>query len=136
MTTIETHCRRCHRAIRSPASINHGFGPVCWQKLNALDYNERPMMFRITITDKQKASESLNQIREAFTKFIAGSKLTCRNCGEPLHAGNIEYYDHQGGYNLPGFGVPQWLYHHCQKCNHDLSLWKLRIPDLKGDLNV
>ena len=133
-----SNCRRCHRNIVNKTSVQHGFGPVCWSKLNAQAYDERPMMFRITITDKKEASKSLARVRQimgAALKSGTAARTTCMNCGEPLRPENIEYYDHEGGYDLPGFGQPQWLYHHCEgtkngkKCNHDLSLWKLRIPD-------
>jgi hypothetical protein len=53
-------------------------------------------------------------------------KQTCR-CGAPLDLNNVEYYDHEGGYDLLGFGQPQWLYHHCDVCGFDYSLWKLGI---------
>jgi len=135
-----SHCRRCHRSIVNKTSVQHGFGPVCWTKLNALGYDERPTMFRITITDKKEASKSLARVREimgAVLKNGTAARTTCMNCDEPLRPENIEYYDHEGGYDLPGFGKPQWLYHHCEgkkkdgkTCHHDLSLWKLRIPEL------
>ncbi len=102
------------------------------------------MMFRITITDQKEASKSLARVRKIFRADLETSpasdtisRTVCMNCGEPLRPENIEYYDHPGGYDLPGFGQPQWLYHHCEgknkdgkKCNHDQSLWKLRIPEL------
>ncbi len=136
---MSNNCRRCHRPIVNPTSVQHGFGPVCWNKLNAQDYNERPMMFRITITDQKEASKSLARVREVVGTALknGGVRTSCMNCGEPLRPENIEYYDHPGGYDLPGFGQKQWLYHHCEgkkkdgkKCNHDQSLWKLRIPEL------
>lgn len=122
-------CRRCHRGISNPKSIKHGFGPVCWAKLQKMDYNERPTSFRITITDQKEASKSLEKVRELMQH---AEVKTCRKCGEPLRPENIEYYDHPGGYDMPGFGQPQWLYHHCEECGFDYSLWKLRIPELAG----
>jgi len=104
-------------------SVQHGFGPICWQKLNDTDYNERPASLRITITDQAEAQKSLAEIRELMKTV---EKQTCR-CGAQLDPANVEYYDHEGGYDLPGFGQPQWLYHHCEKCNFDYSLWKLGI---------
>ncbi len=129
---MSNKCRRCHRALSNKTSVQHGFGPVCWSKLNAQDYDERPMMFRITITDQKEASKSLVRVREVMSTALNNgtTRTACINCGEPLRPENIEYYDHPGGYDLPGFGQKQWLYHHCEECNHDLSLWKLRIPEL------
>ena len=25
-------CKRCHRILKNPASVNHGYGPTCWKK--------------------------------------------------------------------------------------------------------
>ncbi len=130
---MSNKCRRCNRALSNKTSVQHGFGPVCWNKLQKQDYDDRPTMFRITITDQKEASKSLARVRDimgAALKNGTTARTKCLNCDEPLDAANIEYYDHEGGYNLPGFGQPQWLYHHCEECNHDLSLWKLRIPEL------
>lgn len=120
-------CRRCHRALSNPGSVQHGFGRICWSKLQKTTYDERPRMLRITITDKELAQKSIMRIRELMR---SADRKDCHICGEPLDPANVEYYDHEGGYDLPGFGQPQWLYHHCEGCDHELSLWKLRIPEL------
>lgn len=26
-------CKRCHRIIKNPSSVIHGYGPVCWTKV-------------------------------------------------------------------------------------------------------
>lgn len=119
-------CRRCHRALRNKTSVQHGFGPVCWRKLQNTAYEERPTSLRITIIDQAMAQESLERIREMMKH---AEKKECCKCGKPLNPANLEYYDHEGGYDLPGFGKPQWLYHQC-KCGYGYSLWKLRIPEL------
>jgi hypothetical protein len=126
------NCRMCHREITDPTSVQHGFGPVCWRKLNEIDYDERPTSLRITITDQDKAKKAIAAIQGLMASALDGKRIesTCRKCDELLDPLNIAYYDHEGGYTLPGFGKPQWLYHHCPKCNYDLSLWKLRIPEL------
>lgn len=121
-------CRRCNRTIINKKSVQHGFGPVCWNKLQNTDYEEVPTSLRITITDQAKAQESLERVKELMKTV---EKKTCLKCGEPLDPANLEYYDHEGGYDMPGFGKPQWLYHQCA-CGYGYSLWKLRIPDMVG----
>ena len=31
---ISANCRRCNRALTHPESLDHGYGPVCWDKVN------------------------------------------------------------------------------------------------------
>jgi len=26
-------CRRCHREIKNPKSVQQGYGPICWTKI-------------------------------------------------------------------------------------------------------
>lgn len=28
-------CKRCHREIKNPKSVQNGYGPVCWSKMHA-----------------------------------------------------------------------------------------------------
>lgn len=125
-TTPSNRCRRCRRPLSNIASVNHGFGRICWSKIQNTAYEDLPASMRITITDRTEAQKSIEKIRESMDHI---EKKECR-CGEPLNPVNIEYYDHEGGYNLPGFGKPQWLMHHCKKCNYDYSLWKLGVPEI------
>ncbi len=30
---IAATCRRCNRALTHPESLDHGYGPTCWEKL-------------------------------------------------------------------------------------------------------
>jgi len=91
-------------------------------------YDEIPTSLRITITDPVKAQESLARIRAMIGH---AEKKECPKCDKPLVPANLEYYDHEGGYDLPGFGRRQWLYHQCE-CGYGYSLWKLRIPISQG----
>ena len=57
----------------------------------------------------------------------------CNSCSRPLPATiEIEHYDHDGGWEVEGFAVKQWLYATCPACEYQNALWKLGI---KGDEN-
>jgi len=72
---------------------------------------------------------------KAVTKQIEGRldviRLECRVtkcicCGEELDFDHFDMYDHSGGVGIVA-GVPkQWLSVHCDNCNYDVSIWKLR----------
>ncbi|ALK06185.1 hypothetical protein SAMN02910340_02068 [Methanosarcina thermophila] len=66
-------------------------------------------------------------MKEIRKRVLKGKIQTCRTCGEPLENGELQSYDHDGGYDLKGFGQPQWVYLECSKCRYQLSIWKLRI---------
>lgn len=29
-------CKRCHRVLKNPESVTHGYGPTCWLKVQQL----------------------------------------------------------------------------------------------------
>lgn len=29
-------CKRCHRVLKNPESVTHGYGPKCWLKVQRL----------------------------------------------------------------------------------------------------
>jgi hypothetical protein len=33
-------CKRCHRVLKNPASITHGYGSTCWKKVKKEVENE------------------------------------------------------------------------------------------------
>jgi hypothetical protein len=63
---------------------------------------------------------------EEEKKFKAGLNLTCGWCQTDLSGVPIEHYDHDGGYEVPGYEKKQWLYITCPKCHYQWALWKLR----------
>ncbi len=65
-----------------------------------------------------------------YAKMVEG--VTCRWCSSPLPT-EIQNYDHDGGWQLEGCSLRQWLYVECRKCGHQWSLAKLGIPRNVGD---
>jgi len=49
----------------------------------------------------------------------------CKFCQGNL--GGIEYYEHDGGYEVEGFTKKQWLYKTCMMCDHQWSLVHLGV---------
>lgn len=60
-----------------------------------------------------------------YSEKIKGKK--CRFCRTVLNHENINYYDHEAGWDVEGFKKKQWLYVPCHGCGHDWSLEKLGI---------
>jgi len=118
-----TTCKRCNRALKDPASARREYGPVCWKKVQQEDEEQRKIYEPCTIAYAGLANHTMREIRR---RVLQGSITEC-SCGEPLETGDIRSYDHEGGHDLKGFGMPQWVYHECSKCGHQLSTWKLRI---------
>ena len=81
-----------------------------------------------TITDHQLAKEARVRIRGLLFKC---ERQTC-SCKDhhPVTGMEVITFDHPAGYNLPGYGQPQWVVIRCPKCNYEWSFWKLRGPDL------
>lgn len=65
-----------------------------------------------------------------YSESIRGAK--CRFCGATLNHRNVEYYDHDGGYEVEGFTQKQWLYVTCHKCGHQWSLVHLGVDRARG----
>lgn len=116
-------CKRCHRALKDPASVKRGYGPVCWKKTQVEDEQQEKICEPCTIAYKGLANYTMREIRK---RILQGNIQEC-SCGEPLETGEVRSYDHDDGYDLKGFGKPQWVYHECSNCGHQLSIWKLRI---------
>jgi hypothetical protein len=55
------------------------------------------------------------------------TSLFCRttNCVGPLE---LEWYEHEGGWEIEGSSKKQWLYTHCRSCGHQFSLRHYGIP--------
>lgn len=118
-----TSCRRCHRLLKDAASIKRGYGPVCWKKVQLENEQQKKIYEPCTIAYSGLASHTMREIRK---RVLKGKIQTC-SCGEPLENGELHSYDHEGGYDLKGFGLPQWVHIECSKCGHQLSIWKLRL---------
>jgi hypothetical protein len=71
-----------------------------------------------TIIDQELAYNSIQKITR-----VTGIKRC--HCGGELFG--VLTFDHCGGVSIPGFGEPQWLFLHCEKCGYDTALWKLGI---------
>jgi len=80
--------------------------------------------YRLTWTEPLKLETletmDLHQIANIIQK--AGAKFFC---GEPIHAGTVETYDHEGGVKVTGYEKLQWVYFVCPKCGYQMALWKL-----------
>ncbi|WP_048180582.1 DUF6011 domain-containing protein [Methanosarcina siciliae] len=118
-------CKRCNRALKDPTSIERGYGPVCYKKIQVVDDEQQEKICEpgSTIVYKGLANHTMREIRK---RVMSGNIQEC-SCGEPLETGELRSYDHDGGYELKGFGAPQWVYLECSNCRHQLSIWKLRI---------
>jgi len=116
-------CKRCNRALKDPASVKRDYGPVCWKKVQQENEEQRKIYEPCTVAYQGLANHIMREIRR---RVLQGNVTEC-SCGEPLETGEVRSYDHDGGLDLKGFGQPQWVYHECSKCGHQLSIWKLRI---------
>ena len=58
-----------------------------------------------------------------YQEEIKGKK--CRWCGKDLGDELLEFYDHDGGFEVEGFDRKQWLYVTCPECEYQWSLSKL-----------
>jgi len=54
------------------------------------------------------------------------AEQTCPRCKTQLD--HVEYYPHEGGWNVEGYDTRLWLSKHCSKCDYDWSLWKIGVP--------
>ena len=52
-------CKRCHREIKNPKSVQNGYGPVCWSKIAA-----HPVAVGKTSTEKSFVPIFIKQIKE------------------------------------------------------------------------
>ena len=115
-----SNCGRCGKPLENPKSIERGFGPICWIKLEIARKKE-----------ENKLLELLKGEREENDKPTLGyylsqlSELHCLSCNADLHYGEIEHYEHNGGYPLKNYKNNQWIYITCPKCEIKNSLSKL-----------
>jgi len=60
-----------------------------------------------------------------YAALVSGK--CCRWCGAQLK-GQVQHYDHSGGWEVSGFQQRQWLYTTCPRCQYQWNLGKLGIP--------
>lgn len=123
-----THCRRCGRELKSPDSIERGYGRSCWKKVRqnmiaAWEALKDPC----TIANIDDALETFRAIQMEIDR--SGERCAC---GTLLSDGQLMCHDHDGGVALAGYGKPQWIYVHCIHCGHDTALWKVKLIALDG----
>lgn len=77
---------------------------------------------------------------EDYAKLAEGKR--CVSCGRTIPAIRqirpvsetpprgwvLEYYPHDGGWDVDGFPHKLWLYIVCPKCHYQSALWKIGIP--------
>ncbi len=56
-------CKRCHKEIKNPKSVQNGYGPVCWSKIAA-----HPVAVGKTSTEKSFVPIFIKQIKKNQTK--------------------------------------------------------------------
>lgn len=73
-------------------------------------------------------------IIELMLKLVENKdKVRCGSCTKQLDEDNLDGFDypHDGGIFINEAGEKLWLYLHCDKCEYDTALWKLRIEGLQ-----
>jgi len=61
-------CRRCHKEIRNPKSVQHGYGPICWTKMQEKLTNLLLRKRSIKIAEKERDHDLTGQDEENFTE--------------------------------------------------------------------
>lgn len=75
--------------------------------------------------------ELLMTTLEEYARMVQDKN--CASCDKPLAVGHnrvvrVEFYDHDGGWEVEGFYRLQWLYVTCRRCGYENALWKLGVP--------
>lgn len=113
----------CGRRLTDPDSVKKGIGPICEKKIKKMDRVWRKAgldqgYFNLELyphgLDISKLSAEIDRI---------GPKC---NCGETLRGSNVEHYKHGSGIKVIGYQDLQWIYVHCDNCNYDMALWKIK----------
>lgn len=116
-------CKRCGRALKGSSSLERGYGPVCFRKVQQ---DCEKVESKLEPCSIEYPGLALHVKEKIWERVLQGEKKTC-SCGEPLKTGELRSYDHDGGWDLKGFSKPQWPYILCSNCGHQLSIHKLRI---------
>jgi hypothetical protein len=115
-------CKRCNKPLKDKESIERGYGPGCWEKVQAGDLVIEYRQLKPVVYDPIKATEARFKLEEKINVL----NQTC-HCGEPIKNGTLKSYNCATGKKVPGYKYPQWFYSHCEKCGYDTAIWKLNI---------
>lgn len=63
--------------------------------------------------------------KPTFLDYEKKAKQTCPMCDTILYG--IEFFEHEGGWEVAGYDERVWLYKHCPSCRYDWSLIKLNV---------
>lgn len=69
----------------------------------------------------ENVAYSLREIEDIVMRNMG--KYLC--CERLIRKNSIRSYDHEGGIEVIGFDKKQWVYFHCNKCDHNSSLNKV-----------
>lgn len=118
-------CRRCGKSLENTESIQNGMGPVCYAKTHQHENTET-----LNLVIQENLSQFFPRELDPEIARLFYEKLTiktCKHCHIPL-PDKIMHYEHDGGWDVPGFVEKQWLFITCPKCQNQWSLWKLGVP--------
>jgi len=140
-------CGRCHRALKDAASIQRGYGPTCWAKMQHGDTGAAKKG-ESTVINMEEAGQSRVELRRRLLQAAQirqerglnrgdcqGSYMG-KECKEPFGVMRMYMEDHDNGIKLKGYGKPQWAYLRCRKCGYETSYEKIinntgiRVDDL------
>ncbi len=62
---------------------------------------------------------------EEIESFLIDHDAHCPDCGCMIRQGDLQAYDHNGGYTIKGRQMKQWIFYHCPQCEYDASLSKV-----------
>ena len=81
-------CKRCHREIINPKSVQHGYGPICWIKM-------------------QKSNVDVSCLKHLDGTDANGEPRTqnksCVNCGKRITGTGVNIHDKLGGIDTLNF---------------------------------
>lgn len=127
-------CKACGKLLSGPDSIKRGYGDKCWRKVwkfvRGTQEPEAPQGVKQNNNDSITDPDTALKTRLIIKKRIDCSEETCL-CGEKVEGAPVYFYDHDGGYMIPGYSQPQWIYSFCENCGHENSLRKMHTVDIE-----
>lgn len=110
------YCWRCLKLVKLE-HLRDGYGPRCWPKIT---HGSR---FIPWLKDKQPTIIDRKEAERSMLKIWRAIDTECPRKMEWLEDSPTDAilasYDHDDGFELPGFGARQWVFLHCPKCNYD-----------------
>lgn len=137
MTTPSRRCLACGRTLTHRDSIERGYGPTCYKRIQAASEVNHGWDEVSTLVDMSLADASIKAVQTVLRRLAAANddshhhsagrpRNRCPTCGRPLST-LVEYRDHgTGGLHLPGFAVKQWVWIPCG-CGYDTAVQKLGV---------